>query len=125
MAVLSEFATPGVLVLLTLASGLWLSRSGKPLNTAIFTIHKLIALGGVIVTALQLYRAVQAGGATASMIALVLLAGACVVALFASGALMSMERPGYATLLRVHNIAPVVAAMAMAGALWLLARGQP
>jgi hypothetical protein len=125
MTVLLPFATPGILFVLTLASGLWLSRSGKPLNTVIFTIHKLIALGAVMTMALLLYRALQAGGAPASMIALLLLAGACVVALFATGALMSMDRPGYATLLRIHNFAPVAAVMAIAGALWLLAGGPP
>jgi hypothetical protein len=122
MTVLLPFVTPGILFLLTLASGLWLSRAGKPLNTVIFTIHKLIAL---MTMALLLYRALQAGGAPASMIALLLLAGACVVALFATGALMSMDRPGYATLLRIHNFAPVAAVMAIAGALWLLAGGPP
>jgi hypothetical protein len=41
----------GLLFLLTLASGVWVSHSGKPINVVIFTIHKLIALATVIVAA--------------------------------------------------------------------------
>ena len=34
----------GLLFVFTLLSGVWVSHSGKPINTVIFTIHKLIAL---------------------------------------------------------------------------------
>ena len=55
----ARFVTPVIVFLLTLASGLWLSRSGKPLKTGIFTLHKLIALAAVVVTALQTYNALK------------------------------------------------------------------
>ena len=53
--------TPGVLFILTLAFGVWLSRSGKPYNTLIFNIHKLIALAAVVVTAIQTFNALKIG----------------------------------------------------------------
>jgi hypothetical protein len=49
----SRFIIPGSVFLLTLVSGVWLSCSGKPLNTGIFTVHKLIALGAVVATAIR------------------------------------------------------------------------
>ena len=44
MGFAAKLLIPGIVFLLTLASGLWLSRSGKPLKAAIFIVHKLIAL---------------------------------------------------------------------------------
>jgi hypothetical protein len=46
----------GLLFLITFISGAWLSRNGRPLNTAIFTIHKLISLLTLISTALTIYN---------------------------------------------------------------------
>ena len=59
---------PGIVLLLTLASGIWLSNSGKPLNTAIFTLHKLIALGVVILTAIQFFNLLKNSEVQASMV---------------------------------------------------------
>ena len=50
----AKFVTPGVLFILTLVFGFWLSRSGKPYHTLIFNVHKLIALAAVVVTAIQI-----------------------------------------------------------------------
>ena len=119
----AKFIAPGIVFLLTLVSGVWLSRSGKPLNTAIFTVHKLIALGAVIVTAIQTYNALKSAETQAILIALLIVTGVCVLALFATGALMSMEKPGYNMLLIIHNVAPVVAVIAMAVTVYLL-RGR-
>lgn len=47
---------------LTIGSGIWLSNSGKPYNTVIFTIHKLIALTAVVFTVIlivNLFRNVE------------------------------------------------------------------
>ena len=38
------------------------------------------------------------------IIALIIVIGLCVVALFATGALMSAEKPGYRSLLTIHKI---------------------
>jgi hypothetical protein len=114
------FVTPGIVFLLTLASGLWLSRSGKPLKTGIFTVHKLIALAAVVVTALQTYNALTILDVEAIIIALIVVIGLCVVSLFATGALMSAEKPGYRSLLTIHRIAPLLAVVAGALVIYLL-----
>ena len=120
MSIVSRFVVPGIIYILTLASGVWLTRSGKPLNTAIFTIHKLIALGAAVAATIQTYQVLKTAQTPAILIALLVVAGVCVLALFATGALLSVDRPAYRILLTVHNIAPVLAVIVMALAVYLL-----
>jgi hypothetical protein len=120
MDTVAGFVTPAIVFLLTLASGLWLSRAGKPLNAAVFTVHKLIALAAVVVTALQTYKALTIPEAEPIIIALIVVIGLCVVALFATGALMSADKPGYRSLLTIHRIAPLLAIVAGVGVIYLL-----
>lgn len=42
----------GILLALTLGSGIGVSRTGRPNNTGIFTLHKLIALATVVLAVL-------------------------------------------------------------------------
>jgi len=122
MDTITKFTIPGIAFLLTLAFGLWVSYSGKPYNGILFNIHKLIALGAVIVTIVQLSRMLTTADSMALIIVLLVLAGVCVVALFATGALMSMGKLNYDVTLTVHKIAPVVMALAMALVVYLLGR---
>ncbi|MBN1934061.1 MAG: hypothetical protein JW934_05330 [Anaerolineae bacterium] len=115
-----KFIIPGIVFLLTLASGVWLSHLGKPYNGFLFSVHKLIALGAVIVMTIQLARTLENADSLALIIALLALAGLCVVALFATGALMSMGKLNYAVMLTIHKIAPVVVVIAMALVVYLL-----
>ena len=56
MEIASKFIAPGIVFLLTLVFGFWLNNSGKPYNGILFNIHKLIALGAVVATAMQIYN---------------------------------------------------------------------
>ena len=47
---LTKLVITGFLLLLTVGSGFWLSSLGRPLNSIILNIHKLIALATVIYT---------------------------------------------------------------------------
>jgi hypothetical protein len=122
MELSNRFIAPGILFLLTLAFGFWLSHAGKPYNSLLFNIHKLIALGSVVLVILHLTKnpnlltpfslvAVGLGLATLS-----------VIALFVSGALMSAGKLDYALMLTIHRIAPGALAICCALALYLLAR---
>jgi hypothetical protein len=120
MDIVARFVTPGIVFLLTLASGFWLSRRGKPLKTGIFTLHKLIALAAAVVTALQIFDALKIVEVQPILIALLSVIGFCVVALFATGALMSANRPGDRSLLTIHRIAPLLAVVAGVLVIYLL-----
>ena len=122
MDTITRFTIPGIAFLLTLTFGLWVSYSGKPYNGILFNIHKLIALGAVIVTIIQLSKMLSSADSMALITVLLVLAGVCIVALFATGALMSMGKLNYDVTLTVHKIAPVVMALAMALVVYLLGR---
>ena len=119
--VVSRPAVAGLLLLFTLASGVWLSHAGKPLNMLIFSIHKLIALASVIVIVVNvnhLYRALD----LRSPIALVVIAFTALlfIALFITGALLSRGNPLPEAILRIHQVAPLLALVFSALTLYLL-----
>jgi hypothetical protein len=106
--ILYKFVVPGGLFILTLGFGFWLSRLGKPYNGILFNVHKLLALGAVVVTAIQMVKLLR-GMETQSLVNVLLVAAAlCVIALFASGALMSAGKLDHALMLTVHRVAPGV-----------------
>jgi hypothetical protein len=118
MDIISRFSTLLLLFILTLAFGFWLSKVGKPYNGALFNIHKLIALGAVVLAVIQISKAGAAGSPL--LIAALILAGLCAVALFASGALMSIGKLDYALTLTIHRVALAVLVIASGTAMYLL-----
>ena len=120
---LSKFVLPGIAFVLTLAFGFWLSHVGKPYNGLLFNIHKLIALGAVVATVIQLVKLLKGADALALVIVLLVIAALCVIALFASGALMSMDKLDYALMLTIHRVAPVVLVIAMVIVILMLKGG--
>jgi hypothetical protein len=110
---LSKFMFPGIAFILTLAFGFRLSHVGKPYNSLLFNVHKLIALGAVVATIVQLTKLLKNVDLLALIIVLLVVAALCVIALFASGALMSIGKVDYTLMLAVHRIAPVLLVAAM------------
>lgn len=111
MIILSQFTLPAVLLALTLAFGFWFSRLGRPYNGLLFNIHKLTALGAVVLAVLQILPILQGPLQPGLLIQTLLLAAACAVVLFASGALLSAGKLGYNRMRNVH-VAAVVALLA-------------
>ena len=108
-------------MLFTLISGIWLSHSGKPLSVAIITIHKLIALATVIVTAAYVYHLYRAGAIqTFVELAVIAATGLLILALFISGALLSLGKPLPGAILRIHQVAPLLALACSAMTIYLL-----
>jgi hypothetical protein len=120
MNMVLKFLPAGILFLLTVCFGLWLSRIGKPYNGLLFNIHKLIALGVVIFTVIKIIDVFKGMEIQALLIALIAVAGICVVALFVSGALMSAGHPAANKLLIVHHIAPVLLTVSMSLTIYML-----
>jgi hypothetical protein len=115
-----------LLAISTLLSGVWLSHSGKPLNIWIVTLHKMIAVITVIAIGMIVrdqYKALDLRNFLQP--AAVSLAGLLFLALIATGALLTreeMELPGL--VLKVHQVAPLLALAASATAIYLLAGGR-
>lgn len=120
----SRIAVAGVLLLLTLISGVWLSSTGRPLNIPIFTIHKLIALVATVLIALTIYSLRVGVGVSPSVWVATVVTGLLLVSLFASGALLSVEKPVDVALLTMHRIAPVLTPVSAAMTVYLLLSGK-
>ena len=122
MGMINELSTPFITLILTLFFGFWLSSIGKPYNGILFNLHKLIALGTVILIGIQVAKLPRTADALTLIIALLVVAAICVVALFVSGALMSAGKLDYALMLTIHRIAPVVLTITLALVAYLLWR---
>jgi hypothetical protein len=113
MTTISNFFTPAIVFILTLLFGFWLSRRGKPYNAILFNIHKLIALGAVILLSMKIYDTFRNMEVQILLIILLIVAGLCMVALFASGAFLSIGNMNYRVMKTIHNVAPVLLVIAM------------
>jgi hypothetical protein len=105
---MSKYILPSILFLLTLITGDWLSRAGKPYNHVLFNIHKLIALGTVVLTGIQTIKQLRGMEASSLVSVLLIVAALCIITLFASGALMSAGKLDYALMLSIHRIASII-----------------
>ena len=120
MDLLSNFPLPLILFLLTLVFGFWLGKVGRPYNAILFNIHKLIALGTVILAAIQIYKLFTTLEPQTLIVVLTVIIAVCVIALFASGAFLSIGNQNYQTMKTIHNAALVLAVIAMGLAIYFL-----
>jgi hypothetical protein len=110
----------GLLFLFTFIFGIGLSNSGKPYHSMLFNLHKLIALGAVIVTAVTIYHLRSDGEIKAFVWGAGVITGLLFLALFVSGALLSIGKPDHAVILAIHRVAPLLAVIFTALTLYLL-----
>lgn len=111
----------GLLYAVTIGGGFWLSHSGKPLNTLIFTIHKLVALAAVVVTAVLFWNLLKSVDTTAAILAVIIAWGLSVVALFVTGAVLS-GKVADKVMLMVHRFTPVVWVIAAGAGFFILVK---
>jgi hypothetical protein len=111
----------GVLFVLTLLSGLWVSNAGKPYNTWIFGFHKIFAMAAVIILGMRvvsLYKTLDIQSMI--LIAAIIAAALLLLALIVSGSLLSLDITLSGLSLKIHQIAPLVAVAASAITIYLL-----
>ncbi len=122
----SKLIVAGILFLLTLISGMIVSRSGRPLSIGLVTLHKLIAVSTVVLIGIalnQLYK--TADGKVIIEMGITLIAGICFLALIATGALLTREEMQLPeVVLKIHQVAPLLALASSTITLFLLARGR-
>lgn len=119
MTAMQKIIGTGLLYLLTICLGIWLSHFGRPLNAALSAVHKLVALGSAVVTVLLFINLLKGINVEAGLLALLIAAGVCIVALIATGAILSGAKALNRPLLLVHNISTVLAVLCLAGAVYL------
>jgi len=129
----SKIAVTGILFLIALLSGIWLSRnlrlndprpSGKPLTGADSAVHKLSALAmGIIagVTIRNLHRGIEFRSIELTA---VIVAGLLFVLMVVSGSLLSLGKARNDEILALHNVGSVLTVICTAGAIYLLTCGR-
>lgn len=110
----------GLLFLLIFLSGIWLSRSGRPLNVGLSTVHKLISLAAGIFLLVTIYQRNRVIPLSALEWIAIVVTGLCFLGTVASGGLLSTDKPAPVTLLRVHQVVPVLTLFSSAVTLYLL-----
>lgn len=120
MSIIVKITITGLLYLFTILTGLWLSYSGKPLNTLLFNTHKLIALASVIFTVIVIHNLHKNVEIRIVTLTLIIATGLFILVLFISGALLSFEKPAYKIILTIHSITPILTVITTAATIYLL-----
>ena len=120
MSIVSKIISSGLLFFFTIVTGIWLSNSGKPLNSLILNIHKLIALGSVIFIVIVIRNLLKNAGSSQVILTLIIMTGLFVLALFVSGALLSFGKPVNNIILTIHAVTPIPAVITTAMIIYLL-----
>lgn len=117
----AKLISAGLLLLFTILSGIWLSNSGKPFNSVVFSIHKLIAVGAVIFIGITVYNLFKTlDPRTFAELAVITVSGLLFLALIVTGSLLSIKIPLPAAILRIHQVAPLLALVATTITVYLL-----
>ena len=129
----SRIVVTGLLFLVTLLSGLWLSRglrlndprlSGNPITNGMFAVHKIVALLTVIVAAVTV-RKLQKGMEVGHIeLAAIIVAGLLFLLMFVSEILLSLGKARNDGIWAVHRVGSLITAIPIAVAIYLLMRGK-
>ena len=122
-ALTSRLIWTGALFIVVFLSGFWLYRSGRPINTVILTIHKLIALGALILIGVTIYQVSQAAPLSTTVIAMTVITGVVFVATIITGGLLSLEKPVTAVSI-VHRVGPFLTVAGVIVTMYLVANLQ-
>ncbi|MBA3074516.1 MAG: hypothetical protein FP831_13025 [Anaerolineae bacterium] len=120
----SKLVLPLVLFVLTIAVGFWVSKTGKPYNTGIFTLHKMLALAHVVISAITITGLLKTTHSQTFLIVLIILAVLSVLTLFGSGAIMSIQKTVSSAWLLIHRVAPIIFAGTVITVIWLITKTQ-
>jgi hypothetical protein len=122
-ALTSRIIWLGALFIIVFLSGFWLYRSGRPINTILLTLHKLIALGALILIGVTVYQSHQIAALTAAAWITVVVMGVCFVATIITGGLLSLAQPVTSVTI-VHRIGPFLTVAGAIVTMYLLASPQ-
>jgi hypothetical protein len=125
-AVNTKLIAAGILFLFTIISGVIVSHSGRPLNSVLVTMHKLIAIGTVVLIGIalnQMYKTVN--GKEFIELSLTIITAVLFLALIATGALLTREEMQFPkVVLIIHQVAPLLTLISSAVTVYLLVKGN-
>ena len=109
----------GALVADALA-GYWLSRLGRPLNSLVMTLHKLIGLGAGVALIILLVQGRRSASLSTAATAAAVATGVLLLLAAASGGVLSAAKSVPKPVLRLHQVLPLLAVAGAAVTLWLV-----
>lgn len=110
----------GLLFLLIMFLGVWLSRKGKPYNVVVFTLHKLITLGTLAYLAVSIYKIHQASPLGTGQMIVVGVTAALFVITIVTGGLLSVDKAMPVIVLKLHQVMPFLTAISTSVMLYLV-----
>ena len=119
-----RFAGAGLCFLLMFLSGIWLSRAGKPLNGVLFTIHKLVGLAAAVFLGATVYGLHQAAALNGTELTGVVVSCLLFLGTVVAGGVLGIGKEVPGTVLRLHQIGPVLAVLSAATTLYFLLSGR-
>jgi hypothetical protein len=123
-ALTSRIVWTGALFILVFLSGFWLYRSGRPINTVVLTVHKLIALGALILIGTTIYQINQVTALSATTWIVAAITGLLFITTIITGGLLSLEQPVTAVSI-VHKIGPFLTVVGVSVTMYLLVNPRP
>jgi len=128
-ALANNFVSPRIIycglgLVMTGLSGVLLSNSGRPLNSMIFGLHKLVAVATIILLVVSVRDLYKSAPVQTLYPVLIGVTALLFVALLVSGALLSFDKLALAIILRVHQSAPLLAMGFSALTIYLLASNK-
>jgi len=120
MSLVLQIVSSEILYFLAIASGIWLSHTGKPLSPWILSLHIMIGFGTVILTSWAIWNLLQIEVITNGILVLVISLGALIVGLIGSGILLSFDGGYNNQYLRTHNITTILGIIVSTITIYLL-----
>ena len=112
-----------LLYVVILATGIWLSRAGRPHNQYLLAFHKLVSLGAAVYLAVGIYDQGTARGTAWGSGSLIvsLVTGALFLGTMITGGLLTIDdKPPAPLVRRLHQIGPLLTVLGTAVTLYLL-----
>ncbi|MFH0884060.1 MAG: hypothetical protein V2A56_13830 [bacterium] len=103
----------GVLFLLSALSGTIVRLFGRPLNTPVFTVHKLLALSFAVFVVLLVHLLLKSFEGGPWMITLIVLSGVLLLMLLVSGGVLSFDKLASDGLKVIHRVTPLILAFSL------------
>jgi predicted small integral membrane protein len=112
----------GLAGVVVFGTGVWLTRTGRPYDTALTTVHKLVDAAAVIVIGVMTYQAQRSSPLTALEWTVIVAAAVLTIALFATGGVASAIETPPTWVLALHRVAPWLAGILAIAAVHMLGR---
>ena len=105
----------GIIFIIILISGFWLSKSGKPYGTLLFTVHKLMALAFLVYVFIISKKLVKTTELNPVLWMIMITAVLSVGLIFTTGGILSSQEEVKTTLVVVHKISSLVLLFSVTG----------